>query len=131
MVFVEKSIYRGLAPLFFSEQARKKTRGFSEIFLEEFKKNYIKERCKSVVVKSAFYISGGVALGCSISLGLTSSATLISTVATGTLGYNWNKWATTPYNLALSAYEAMSSGREKDALDAIKGGGNIYQDFSH
>jgi hypothetical protein len=131
MMIVEKFIYNGLTPLFFSEQARNNLGGFSEIFLEEFKKNYIKERCKSLAVKSAFYISGGVALGCSISQGLTSSATLVSIVAAGTLGYNWNKWATTPYNLALSAYEAISYGREKTALDAIKVGANIYQDFSH
>jgi hypothetical protein len=128
---VEKSIYRGLAPLFFSKQARKKPGGFSETFLEEFKKNYIKEQCKSLVVRSVFCISGGIALGCLISQGLTSTATLTSIVVSGTFGYNWNNWATTPYNLALCAYKAMSSRCEKAALEAIKDGANVYQDFSH
>ncbi|MDP1836104.1 MAG: hypothetical protein Q8K75_09305 [Chlamydiales bacterium] len=131
MITFEKCIYNNLTPLFFPAEVKNESQEFSESFLEEFKKNYIKETSKAFAFKTAFYLSGGAVMFCSYTQGLTSSLTIISVVGTGALGLNWSRWTTKPYQLALSAYRAMSERDEQAALHFIKQGANIYQDFSH
>lgn len=99
--------------------------------MENFKKNYIQEKCKSLTLNSVFCLSGIATAKVSFNYGIFSSASLTSFIAMGTLAFAWNKWSSRPYDLALFAYQSMSQRNEKVALEAINQGANIYQNFSH
>lgn len=131
MSSIQNFVYSGLSSLFFSKQFNSKKHDISEIVLEDFKKNYIQETCKFFSIRSAFYLSGITSVGYSVNYGITSTATIASLVAFGILAYAWNKGTDKPYDLALCAYRFMSQRNESMALEAIKAGANIYQDFSH
>lgn len=129
---VQNAIYNQLSPLFFPKQVKNSSKpDASEIFSETFKKNYIYEKSLSCAIGSSFILSGVVTVGSSISYGIISTTTLSSLVAAGALGFAWYRSVEKSYDLALSAYRSMSQGNETEALDFIKSGANIYQDFSH
>jgi len=131
MASIEYLVGSGFRHFFFPKQTNFQKNESNEIVLEAFKKKYAYEKVKSLCIKSAFYLSGAAAVGGSFYHGFFSTATVVSTVASGILTYQWCACANRPYDLALSAYHSIARGDEKEALDVIKAGANIYQDFSH